>query len=212
MRSFLTSGRTALASLLAGGALVAAIAFTSGVPTTASAQGEAAKVTYTVDTSHSSVAFRIMWMGTAPFWGRFDVVSGTLTGEEGKPESLAVNIEVKADSVNTGNDKREQHLTSPDFFNAKQFPSITFKSTSVKAIDADSFEMTGDLTLNGTTKTITFPFEKTGEGKGRSGKAIVGAEATMTIKRSDFGMTYGVEAGALSDEVRIIVALAAERQ
>jgi polyisoprenoid-binding protein YceI len=95
-------------------------------------------------------------------------------------------------------------LKSPDFFNAKQFPSIIFKSTKVAKAGA-KYQVTGDLTLHGTTKPITFEIEQTGSGKGPTGAAVAGVEATLKIKRSDFGMNKMIP--MIGDDVTVIVSL-----
>ena len=87
---------------------------------------------YKVDPVHSTSAFRIKHAGAPPFWGRFNEPNGTFMLDEADPTKSTFTIELKADNVDTANAKRDAHLKSPDFFNAKQYPAITFKSTSVK--------------------------------------------------------------------------------
>src|SRR4029450_565038 len=98
-------------------------------------------------------------------------------------------------------EKRDAHLKSPDFFNAKQYPTITFKSTSVKKGEGSALQVTGDLTMHGVTKSITVPVELTGKGQFPPGTLRAGVEATMVVKMSDFGIK-GMP-GALSDEVKV---------
>ena len=167
--------------------------------------------TYNVDAAHSMIIFRAKHNNVAYNYGRFNEFTGELTIAEDASES-AVSFEVKAGSIDTGNEKRDQHLRSSDFFSAKQFPVITFKSTAVKmkADAEDVLEVTGDLELHGVKKSITVDVEITGRGEGREGEALIGFETTFTIQRSDFGMTYGM--GPVSDDIRITVSIEAARK
>jgi polyisoprenoid-binding protein YceI len=141
---------------------------------------------FAVDPVHSCIYFKISHMGISTIFGRFNQVSGDITIDKDNPGNTSFNITINAESVDTNNKARDQHLRSPDFFNAKQFPTITFKSTTVKPID-DGLEVTGDLTFHGVTKPITIalkggkvvPFQKS-EQTGYSGD--------VAIKRADFGV------------------------
>ena len=161
--------------------------------------------TYEVDAEHSMIIFRAKHMGVSNNYGRFNEFSGTLTVDEADVANSAIELEVKAESVDTANEKRDQHLRSPDFFNAKQFPVITFKSTKVEKVDEDTLKVTGDFELHGVKKSLTVEVELTGKGKNRQGTALIGFETIFTIKRSEFGMNYGI--GAVSDDVRITVSV-----
>jgi polyisoprenoid-binding protein YceI len=151
-----------------------------------------------VDGGHSSVTFRIKHMGASWFTGAFDSVGGTVTLDPKKPEATSVKIAIPVDSVDTNNAQRDGHLKNADFFNAKENPEITFASTAVKA-KGDDLEIAGELALAGKSKAVTIVAQKVGasEMKGKR----VGYSSEFTIKRSDFGMNYGVEGGALGDEV-----------
>jgi polyisoprenoid-binding protein YceI len=164
-----------------------------------------ATTTYEVDATHSSVLFRVKHLETSYFYGRFNEISGNITLDKEAPTKSRVALEIKAESVDTFNERRNQHLKSPDFFNVKQFPVIAFKSKSVKRLDADTYEITGDLTLHGVTKTLTIQAKQTGTSKNRRGNELVGFETTFTIKRSEFGMNFMLN--GLSDEVKLIVSL-----
>lgn len=163
-----------------------------------------AAATYTVDKAHSTLLFKIHHMNAAMFYGQFLDFSGTVS-ESAK--GLDVKFEVKTDSVFTNVKKRDDHLKSPDFFNAKEFPVITFVSTSSKK-KGKNYEVKGNLTLNGKTKEITAVVEPTGTGKGMQGETIKGYHSTFKIKRSDFGMQFMQGAG-LGDEVTVIVSVEA---
>ena len=159
---------------------------------------------YTVDPVHSTSAFRIIHAGIAPFWGRFNEPTGKFVLDESDPTKSSFTIELKAANIDSANAKRDTHLKSPDFFNAAQYPTITFKSTAVKPGDGKTLQVTGDLTMHGVTKSITVPVELTGKGNFMN-QPRAGVEATMTVKMSDFEIK-GMP-GALSDEVKVIVAL-----
>jgi polyisoprenoid-binding protein YceI len=181
---------------------VAAVALSGNAPASAAPiAAPAAATTYGIDSGHSSVIFKVRHNKVSNFYGRFDQVSGTFELEEGG----MFNIEIKADSVHTGNAQRDGHLKSPDFFSAKEFPTMVFKSKSIKSKGADALDVTGEVTFRGVTKPLTVTVKKTGTGESR-GKSIAGMETTFTIKRSEFGSTYGAP-DALSDEVEITVSL-----
>ena len=165
---------------------------------------------YEIDTAHSMILFRAKHNNVTYNYGRFNEFTGQIMFlPTAIPESM-VEFEVKAASVDTGNEKRDQHLRSSDFFSAKQFPVITFKSTKVieKEGEEDMLEVTGDLELHGVKKSITVDVEITGRAKGREGESLIGFESIFTIKRSEFGMTYGI--GPISDEIRLIVSIEAK--
>jgi polyisoprenoid-binding protein YceI len=158
--------------------------------------------TYDVDPVHSVVLFRITHLNVSAFHGRFNDVSGTFTVDDAGKGS--VDITVKAGSVDTGNEKRDDHLRSPDFFNAEQFPAITFQSKELRKLDGKKYEAKGTLALHGESKEITVPLERIGSGAGMEDWRT-GFEAVFTIRRSDFGITYGE--GVLGDDVRMTVAI-----
>lgn len=178
------------------------VALTVGaVASTASA----APVKYDVDAVHSAVLFRIQHLGAGYTYGRFNGIEGSVTFDAANPAASSVSLKIAAASVDTGNTDRDNHLRSPDFFDVAKFPHITFTSTSVKAAGENQFEVSGKLSLHGVTKDVTVTMEKTGEGKGRQGEALIGFEGVFTIKRSEYGMNYGP--GALGDDVRVIVSI-----
>jgi len=163
--------------------------------------------TYDVDGVHSSVLFKVKHAGIAWFYGRFNGISGSFTlGNDGKGE---VDLSVSAASVDTGNEKRNGHLKSPDFFNAVEFPTITFKGALEG--EGDAWTANGKLTLHGVTRDVEAEVERVGSGEAMKGFRT-GLFATFTINRSDFGMKYGVDNGALGDEVEIIVSLEGVRK
>lgn len=160
--------------------------------------------TFQVDPVHSSIIFGIKHNGVSDFYGAFKQISGTVKFDAADPSKSSVEISVPVESVDTRNEKRDQHLKSPDFFNAGQFPTITFKSTKVEA-NGGSYKVTGDLTLHGVTKPVTIDFKKGAETKGPKGETRTGGETRFKIKRSDYDMTF--MQGPLADEVNVILSL-----
>jgi polyisoprenoid-binding protein YceI len=161
---------------------------------------------FTVDDVHSMALFRVRHLGAGQFWGRFNDIEGNFTFALGKAEGMKFDITIKVESVDTANDDLNKHLRSPDFFSAKDFPSMTFKSTSAQKVDDSIYDVTGDLTLHGVTKSIVARVEYCGMADmGRGLKA--GFEAQLLIKRSEFGIKYGTDKGAIGDDVKIIVGL-----
>ncbi len=170
----------------------------------------AASESFTVDGVHSTLIFKAKHLGVSNFYGRFNAISGTLTFDDADSKKSAVAIEVKTETVDTGNEKRDQHLKSPDFLSAKEFPTISFKSKEIKKSGDGVFEIEGDFTLHGVTKAIKVKAERTGSGKNpRSGKALSGFETTFTFKRSDFGMKGMIP--MIGDEVQITISVEAEQ-
>jgi polyisoprenoid-binding protein YceI len=161
---------------------------------------------FEVDNVHSSVLFKVKHNNVSNFYGRFNEVSGTFNINKEDASKSSMDITVKAESVDSNNEGRDKHLNGPDFFSSKEFPSITFKGTKFEKAGDNQFTVTGDLTLRGVTKPVTAKVEHTGEGPGRRGGTVAGFEATVTIKRSDFGVSYMVGPG-LQDDVTLIVAL-----
>lgn len=184
-------------------ALLLPLGLNLGAPATSAAPAPAAG-TFEVDPGHSSVVFSVKHAGASWFYGTFDEVAGSFTMNADDPTASTVTIEIAAGSINSRSKDRDGHLASPDFFNSAEFPTITFQSTSIAKSDA-GLEITGDLTLLGKTLEITASAEHIGEGEFRGARS--GWETRFEIKRSDFGMSYGLEAGVLGDTVRVIVAL-----
>ncbi len=169
---------------------------------------DAAGETFAIDAVHSTAIFGVRHQGAGRFYGRFNDLSGTIKHSEGDDSDLAIELTIAVASIDTGSGKLDGHLKSPDFFNEREFATITFKSKSTKKTGKDMYEVKGDLTILGVTKKITAPVEWLGTADGRRGKKC-GLETQLTLTRSDFGMSYGVEGGMLGDKVKITVALEA---
>jgi polyisoprenoid-binding protein YceI len=160
-----------------------------------------------VDGTHSFVMFKVRHNGVNDAWGRFNQVSGKIVLDEETASASSVSFEIATESVDSGNEKRDGHLRSPDFFNAVEFPIISFKSETVKSTSEHSYDVSGHLTLHGETRPLSVTVTSA-VAKGSRG-SIYGFASTFTIKRSDFGMDYGVEQGILGDEVTVILNLEA---
>ncbi len=170
----------------------------------------AGAATYTIDGAHSTALFKVKHFDVANFYGMFNEVEGSIDFDPEKPAEAKINVTIKADSVDSRNTSRDDHIKSPDFLNAKQFPTITFKSTGVKPLGGDRFEVTGTLTLHGVTKELSVIAEKTGSGKNpRNGKDMVGFETRFKVDRTEYDM--GFMAGPLSAGVEFTLALEAAK-
>jgi polyisoprenoid-binding protein YceI len=158
---------------------------------------------YTIDAVHSGVSFQISHVGLAYIHGRFDDFSGNFTIDTSDPSKSAFSLSIKSESVDTNNSKRDDHLRSPDFFNVKQFPTISFTSTSVKPIDG-GYEVTGDLTIHGATKPVTFSLKGGAAAEFPKGVSRTGfSTSQIVVKRSDFGV--GKPMPVLGDEVYVSI-------
>jgi polyisoprenoid-binding protein YceI len=159
---------------------------------------------YAIDSVHSGISFQISHLGLAYVHGRFDDFSGSFTIDTSDPSKSAFSLTIKSESVDTNNSKRDDHLKSPDFFNVKQFPTINFTSTAVKPIDG-GYEVTGDLTLHGVTKPITFSLKGGGSAEFPKGVSRTGFSTSqmIVVKRSDFSV--GKPMPVLGDEVYVTI-------
>ena len=195
------------ASILFGSAVLSLALSTVAAPTPPVAEPVAEPVVekdYQVDPVHSSVLFRIKHLDVAYFYGCFKEFSGAFTLDEDHPEGSSAYLEIKAESVDSRDAKRDQHLKSPDFFNARQFPVIRFESSSVEK-KGKLWTLEGDLTMRGTTREVTIPMTETGSGPDPWGGERIGFEGEVTIQRSEFGIDYAKD--ALGDEVKLIISL-----
>lgn len=168
--------------------------------------GAAAAATYDVDQVHSLVLYRIMHLGITPSYGVFTGIKGQFTFDPDVPESASAEISVDTLSLNSFNQARDTHLKGPDFFNVDDNFAMTFKSTAWKPVRDNVYEVTGDLTFLGVTKTITVEAVYGGAAKGPREDDRAGFEVSFSFHRSDFGMTKYLP-DALGDEVRIVVAV-----
>jgi len=145
---------------------------------------------WTVDQSHSHIGFEVKHMMVSKVKGAFDSYKANVEAAD-LTDLTGANISFKFDvaSINTRNEDRDNHLKSADFFDADQFPAITFESTSITK-SGDSFDITGNLTIKDITKEVTFETEFNGKGTNPWGVAVYGFEAETKINREEFGLTW----------------------
>jgi polyisoprenoid-binding protein YceI len=165
---------------------------------------------YELDSTHSYVLFKVKHLQIGWSYGMFGHSEGSYTLDPGDLAKTSFEIRVKTDSVFTAVEKRDQHLKSPDFFNAKEFPWLTFRSTKVEK-SAQGWQITGDLTLHGVTKPVTVPVTLTGAGQDPWGKYRTALHAVFTIKRSEFGMTF-MNPDVVGDEVELTISVEGVRK
>lgn len=171
---------------------------------TLSAAASAQAANYQIDSDHTFVVFEVGHLGIGQAMGMFRKTTGSYDPEAGK-----LNVVIDVNSLYTANKKRDDHLRGPDFFNAKQFPEIKFDSTKVEK-KGDGIEITGNLTIKGKTKKVTFPMKKVGEGKDPWGNYRTGYKGSLTIDRMDFGVDYMPD--GLSKQVTLNLAVEGVKQ
>ncbi len=158
---------------------------------------------YTIDPVHSSVTFQVSHLDLAWLNGRFNEFSGTFSLDPSDPSKSSFKMTINPESVDTNNTKRDGHLRSPDFFNTKQFPTVSFSSTAVKPIEG-GYQVTGDLDLHGVTKPITFTL-KGGKIAQFMGGQRTGFTTQFVLKRSEFGVGNPKFAKMLGDDIWVAV-------
>ena len=189
---------------------------TLSTSSTASATVSAQPVRWVIDGSHSSVGFSVRHMMISNVRGEFSAFSGEVVYDPKAPEASKVSAKIDVASINTREAKRDAHLKSADFFDAEQFPSITFESRRVTR-KGDTLEVVGDLSIHGVTRETTLTVKDlTTEQADPWGNKRIGAAGKTKIKRSEFGMTWNaaLEAGnvLVGDEVTIEVEVSLIRQ
>ena len=148
----------------------------------------AAADTYTVDNSHTTVLFFSHHFNFSTVVGRFKTASGEFVVDESDITKSKINLELKVDSLDTNDGKRDEHLKGPDFFNAKQFPTATFASTAIKKA-GDALEVTGDLTIHGEKKSVTLTVKQGAKGQDPWGGTRTGFDGEIKIDRTQFGVS-----------------------
>jgi polyisoprenoid-binding protein YceI len=174
-----------------------------------------ATTTWKIDPSHTHAEFAVRHLMISTVKGRFAEVQGTVHTDESNPAASQVDVTIGVSSIDTREPQRDAHLRSADFFDADNFPQITFRSTRVDG-RGDSFKLAGDLTIRGTTREIVLDVTTEGRGKDPWGGERAGFSASTRIKRSEFGLTWNqlLEAGgvAVSDDVKISIDVELVRQ
>jgi polyisoprenoid-binding protein YceI len=160
--------------------------------------------TWNWDKPHSQLNFGITHMGISEIDGTFSDVTAKITSSKDDFSDAVVELTADVNSINTGVEQRNNHLKSPDFFDAAKFGTLTFKSTSFKKTSGKNYEVAGDLTFHGVTKPVVLKATFNGTVVNpQSKKTVAGFKVTGTIKRMDFGIATGFPATMLSDEVAL---------
>lgn len=170
---------------------------------------------YTIDSAHSKAQFSVRHMMVSNVRGEFSKMKGTIDYDEKDPSAIRVEATIEVASINTGEPKRDEHLKSPDFFDAAKYPVITFRSKSARKT-ANGLAVTGDLTIHGVTKEVILQVEgPSPEVRDPWGNFRRGATAAAKINRKDFGLTWNaaLETGGVvvGDEVTITIDVEAVR-
>lgn len=162
----------------------------------------AAPKTYDIEKPHTQIIFSVNHLGFSHSYGKFLDHDGTIVFDAENPAASSVEITIKTASIDLNDQKWNDHLKNADFFDVEKFPDMTFKSTGIEVTGKDTAKISGDLTIKGITKPVVLDAKLNKVGKHpMNGKEGAGFAATTTIKRSDFGMTYGLP--AVGDEVKI---------
>ncbi len=149
---------------------------------------------YIIDTkgAHAFVNFKIKHLGYSWLHGRFNTFDGEFNYDAEKPNASQIMVNIDTTSLDSNHAERDKHLRGKDFLNVDKYPSATFKSTKITFNDANSGKVTGDFTLHGVTKSITFEIDKIGEGQDPWGGYRVGFEGETSLKLSDYGINYNL--------------------
>ncbi len=184
-----------------------AITIASGFANTAQAEIEK----YHLDKTHSQILFFVNHIGFSNSLGKFHESEGYFTFDRKTPENSRIDFTVQTASIAMGDNTWNEHMKGKNFFNVEKFPSMAFKSTGIKITGENTADITGDLTILDVTKPVTLKTIHNKSGKHPfSGKYTTGLSATTTIKRSEFGMIYGLP--LVGDEVTIRIEVEAHRE
>lgn len=201
---------TRLPALLAGIYMAATLPAIAQMPTTPPGTSDTRRViagTYMVDPGHSQVAFTVNHLGFSTYHGIFGDVTGSMSIDPKAPAKAKVSIDIPIKGIATTSVKLNEHLLGPDFFDAAKHPTAHFESTSIRA-SGKSARISGNLTIKGVTKPVVLDAVFVGAGT-MMGKRTVGFDATTTIKRSDFGVSYGIP--LVPDAVPLQISVAFEK-
>lgn len=163
--------------------------------------GAYAQSKWTADKVHSTIGFTVVYLGISDVTGSFKNFEGTIAATGADFANASVNFSVDASSIYTDNDMRDNHLKSPDFFNAAAFPKISFQSTAFKKISADKYVLEGNLTMHGVTKKVSFDVAHGGTVVDYYKNNRAGFKINATLNRNDYGVSGG--AGVVSENVQL---------
>lgn len=188
------------------GVMTALAAMASALPAAAQT------TTWQIDPAHSRATFQVRHLMVTNVRGDFGKMSGKATWDGEDFATVQADATIDVTSIDTREPKRDDHLRSPDFFDAATYPTITFKSTRAEAVGPKTFKLVGDLTIRGVTKEVTLDVEATDVVKDPRGGLRIGAQATTTINRQEFGVKWNrtLDTGGVvvGDEVKITIDLA----
>jgi polyisoprenoid-binding protein YceI len=169
--------------------------------------------TYTIDPSHSSVGFEVRHMGIATVRGAFRRFQGSIDATGDTP---VLNGTVEVASIDTGEENRDAHLNAPDFFDADQYPEISFSTSAIDATDDGQIRLTGEITIKGVSKPIELTGTAADGGTDPWGKERVGFEVEGVIDRRDFGLTWNQTLPngnvLISNEIKLLVSVSAVKE
>ena len=180
--------------------ILSALALVAVMPSTLAAQTPAGVEVFQIDTVHSNVEFKVRHL-MSKVTGRFGKVDGTVTLNTKDVAKSSVDVTIAVSSISTNDAKRDGHLLSPDFFDAAKYPTITFKSTSVKEVAKGRLEVTGTFTMRGVSNTLVLPISNLGTAADPWKNVVAGFEGALKLNRQDYGVSYGP--GLVGDEVDI---------
>ena len=173
-------------------------------------------MSWQIDPSHSEIQFAVRHMMISTVRGRFTEFTGTVELDEAAPTHSSVEVQIAAASIDTRDPRRDAHLASPDFFDAEQYPYLTFKSKRVEQTDANHGRILGDLTIRDVTKEVVLEVEYAGQAKSPWGTISAGFSAHTTISRKDWGLTWNqsLETGGVlvGDEIKIAIEIEVVKQ
>jgi len=142
--------------------------------------------------AHAAIQFKIKHLGYSWLTGRFNQFDGGFSYDPSQPEKSSINVKIDTTSIDSNHAERDKHLRGDDFLNVKKYPEASFVSTKFEVKDAENALVSGNFTLHGVTKAISFPVEKIGEGKDPWGGYRAGFAGNTTLKLADYGITYNL--------------------
>jgi polyisoprenoid-binding protein YceI len=170
--------------------------------------------TWTIDSVHSKIGFVARHAVVSKVRGAFDIYEANIVLDGANVPASTISFSAKADSIDTGNEQRDGHLKSADFLDVENYPTVDFKSTAITQTGDATFDLTGDLTIRGTTRPVTVKFEANGVAEA-FGTTKAGFEGTATISRKEWGLVWNapLETGGVlvSDNVNLVIEIEADK-
>lgn len=166
-------------------------------------------VKWVIDKSHSEIGFEVKHMMVSKVKGAFETIEGSVEGDPENLEGAKINVKIHTNTINTNNNDRDEHLRSADFFDVENHPYIEFEATNIKSTGEDTYDVFGNITMNGITKEHKFEFEYNGTGKNPWGVTVIGFEGKTKLSRKEFGLTWNqaLETGGflVGDEITVTI-------